>query len=290
MLEQTPLFILSAFGDEIDNDLDNQLKVLNELRIGYLELRSVWGTNVLKLRNEEIERLKLTCENYDVQVSCIGSPVGKSPIQDPLDQTLADLTRILDIAEILDTNNVRIFSFYPPEDGQQSEYVDKSISRLKLMADIAEKRGTLLLLENENRLVGDIPERCREIIEGVGSSSLQFVWDTGNFPHTGVEHSVNRGWHLLNKCVGYVQVKDARISDRTITLAGEGDGQVLELLEKLRDFGYQGFLALEPHLKKANQSGGYSGPDGMRRATEALRSLMAQAGCVEGKRYSERKT
>ena len=149
MLEQTPLFILSAFGDEIDKDLDNQLKVLNELRIGYLELRSVWGTNVLKLRNEEIERLKLTCENYDVQVSCIGSPVGKSPIQDPLDQTLADLTRILDIAEILDTNNVRIFSFYPPEDGQQSEYVDKSISRLKLMADIAEKRGTLLLLENE---------------------------------------------------------------------------------------------------------------------------------------------
>ena len=290
MLEQTPLFILSAFGDEIDKDLDNQLKVLNELRIGYLELRSVWGTNVLKLRNEEIERLKLTCENYDVQVSCIGSPVGKSPIQDPLDQTLADLTRILDIAEILDTNNVRIFSFYPPEDGQQSEYVDKSISRLKLMADIAEKRGTLLLLENENRLVGDIPERCREIIEGVGSSSLQFVWDTGNFPHTGVEHSVNRGWHLLNKCVGYVQVKDARISDRTITLAGEGDGQVLELLEKLRDFGYQGFLALAPDLKNANQSGGYSGPDGMRRATEALRSLMAQAGCVEGKRYSERKT
>ena len=105
MLEQTPLFILSAFGDEIDKDLDNQLKVLNELRIGYLELRSVWGANVLKLRNEEIERLKLTCENYDVQVSCIGSPVGKSPIQDPLDQTLADLTRILDIAEILDTNN-----------------------------------------------------------------------------------------------------------------------------------------------------------------------------------------
>jgi sugar phosphate isomerase/epimerase len=285
MLEQTSLFILSAFGDEIDDDLDNQLKVLNELGIGYLELRNVWGTNVLKLRDEEIERLKLTCGDYGVQVSCIGSPVGKSPIQDRLDQTLADLARILDIAEALDTNSVRIFSFYPPEDGQQSEYVDKSISRLKSMADIAEERGSVLLLENENGLVGDIPERCRDIVEGVGSSSLQFVWDTGNFPHTGVEHAVNRGWHLLSKYVRYVQVKDTRISDRTITVAGDGDGQVLELLERLRDFGYQGFLALEPHLKKAGQRGGYSGPDGMRRATEALRGLMAQAGCVEAKGY-----
>ncbi len=44
---------------------------------------------------------------------------------------------------------------------------------------------------------------------------------------------------------------------------------------------YSGFLALEPHLKVAGQRGGFSGPDGMRRAAEALRNLMTAAGCQE---------
>lgn len=29
-------------------------------------------------------------------------------------------------------------------------------------------------------MVGDIPERCRTLLQGVDSSSLRFVWDIGN--------------------------------------------------------------------------------------------------------------
>ena len=130
-------------------------------------------------------------------------------------------------------------------------------------------------------LVGDIPERCRAIVEGVGSPSLRFVWDTGNFPHTGVERAVDRGWPLLAEYTEYVQVKDALVSDQTITVAGEGDGQIPKLLGKLRDAGYGGFLALEPHLKVAGKRGGFSGAEGMRRATGALRALIVEAGVAE---------
>ena len=42
-------FILSAFGDEIDDGVDKQFKVLNSLNIGYLDLRKAWGTNVADL-------------------------------------------------------------------------------------------------------------------------------------------------------------------------------------------------------------------------------------------------
>ena len=70
----------------------------------------------------------------------------------------------------------------------------------------------------------------------------------------------------------YVQVKDALVADQTITVAGEGDGQIPELLANLRDAGYRGFLALEPHLKVAGKRGGFSGAEGMARAATALRS------------------
>ncbi len=277
----TAEFTLSAFGDEIADDVDEQLEVLNELGIRYLELRRAWGTNVLELGDGQVSRLIDRCEAHSVRVSCIGSPVGKSPIGQPIGEVVDDLERILDIAKLLGTDRIRVFSFYPEADGQQAACVEESIARLEVMARAAGERDAVLLLENEGGLVGDVPERCRAIVEGVDSPSLRFVWDTGNFPHSGVERAVERGWPLLAEYTEYVQVKDALISDQTITVAGEGDGQVSELLANLRDAGYKGFLALEPHLKVAGKRGGFSGAEGMRRAAGALRALITEAGVVE---------
>ena len=44
---------------------------------------------------------------------------------------------------------------------------------------------------------------------------------------------------------------------------------------------YKGVLTLEPHLKTAGHSSGFSGPDGMTLAANALRKLMAETGCQE---------
>ena len=277
----TAQFTLSAFGDEIDADVDEQLRVLNELGIGYLELRSAWGTNVLELSDDEVVRLLDRCKAHSIRVSCIGSPVGKSQISRPIGVVVSDLERIIDIAKMLGTDRVRVFSFYPDDEGQQAKCVDESVSRLRAMADVAGARDVVLWMENEGGLVGDTPERCRTIVEGVGSPNLRYVWDTGNYPQAGIERSVDRGWPLLAVYTECVQVKDFLISDGTTNVAGEGDGQVRELLIHLRDANYKGFLALEPHLLIAGQRGGFSGAEGMKMAAEALRGLMAAVGCVE---------
>ena len=271
-------FTLSAFGDEIDADVDVQLRVLKDLDIGYLELRSAWGTNVLELTDDQVGRLIDRCNAHSIRVSCIGSPIGKSPIDQPIEQVVDDLNRVLDIAKMLGTDRVRVFSFYPESDGLQAERVEESISRLRALADVAAERDTVLMLENEGGLVGDIPQRCAAIIDGVNSPNLRYVWDTGNYPQMGFAHSVDIGWPLLAEHTLCVQVKDARISDGTITVAGKGDGQVPELLANLNDSGYEGFLALEPHLLIAGQRGGFSGAQGMKMAANALRGLMAGVG------------
>ena len=277
----TASFTLSAFGDEIADDVDEQLKVLNDLEIGYLELRSAWGTNVLELSDDEVARLIELCDIHSVRVSCIGSPIGKSPIDRPIGEVVDDLRRTLDIARMLGTDRVRVFSFYPEVEGEQAARVDESISKLRVMAEVAGELGAVLLLENEGGLVGDVPERCRALVEGVGSPNLRYVWDTGNYPQMGFARSVEIGWPLLAEYTECVQVKDWRISDGMITVVGGGDGQVRELLTNLRDVGYVGFLALEPHLLVAGQRGGFSGAEGMRMAADALRGLMAEVGCLE---------
>jgi sugar phosphate isomerase/epimerase len=279
-------FTLSAFGDEIDADLETQLRVMGELGIRFLELRAAWGTNVADLDDRQVEAIKTACERSGVGVSCIGSPVGKSLIAGPLEAEREKLDRVLRIADALGTDRVRVFSFYPSGEGegQQDRYLEEAVSRLRRMARKAEDEGVALLLENEVGVVGDTPQRCRSILEAVDSAALRFVWDTANFPHAGVRQPVERGWPLLSPHVAHVQIKDFRIADRTVRAAGEGDGQIPELLARLRDAGYQGFLALEPHLATAGRAGGFSGPDGMRHAASALRRVMADAGCVEAQR------
>ena len=80
--------------------------------------------------------------------------------------------------------------------------------------------------------------------------------------------------------MGYVHIKDCKL-EGGVKAAGEGDGQIPELLDRLISSGYQGMLALEPHLAMAAHSSGFSGPDGMEYAVKSLRKVMDAAGAVE---------
>lgn len=277
----TAAFTLSAFGDEIADDLDEQLDLLQDLRIPYLELRAAWGKNVLRMDAADAAAVRATCERHGIGVSCIGSPVGKSSIAEPIATEKANLTRLFGLADTVGTRRLRIFSFYPPSGAESFDgFLDEAASRLAQLAALAQTHGFLLLLENEKAIVGDAPERCAALLKAVDSPALRFVWDPANFVQVGVERPTDRGWPLLAEFLAHVQIKDA-VSGGGVRAAGEGDGQVGELLDRLRDSGYGGFLGLEPHLAMAGPSSGFSGREGMRQATESLRRLMAARGCAE---------
>ena len=65
--------------------------------------------------------------------------------------------------------------------------------------------------------------------------------------------------------------------------AGQGDGQVREILAALHTRGYDGFLSLEPHLTVAGEFSGFSGPERFATATEALRGLIREVGGTESR-------
>lgn len=278
------LFTLSAFGDEIDSDLQVQLDVLTGLKIGGLELRGAWGVNVARMSDETVASVKAVCAKNGVSVSCLGSPLGKSPLLDPLEKESANLSRLAQIGRALGTRRIRIFSFYPPDISTNAHYdqhLPETIDRLGALARQAEQEDVLLLLENEKDIVTDTPERCAAVLKAIDSPYLRFAWDPANFVQVGVAQPFSRGWDLLKPYIGYVHIKDAMLATGAVRPAGEGEGQVRELLLALKEMNYRGVLALEPHLKIAGHSGGYSGAEGMTVAAAALRKLMAETGCQE---------
>ncbi|MCY4089514.1 MAG: sugar phosphate isomerase/epimerase [Caldilineaceae bacterium] len=279
----TASFMIGAFGDEIADDLETQLQVLNELKIPCLELRAAWGVNVLNLSDEQVARVRALCEEHGVTVSALGSPIGKSPIEAPVETEVKNLQRVIEIGRQLGTANIRIFSFHPPGDSatvDYDSYLDSAIGRIGRLVAVAEEEDVTLLLENEKGIVGDTLDRCVKLVEALESEHLVFLWDPANFVQVGEARLTERGWPLLRDRVGYVHIKDCTL-DGTVKAAGEGDGQVPELLTELVRCGYKGMLALEPHLAMAGHSSGFSGPDGMAYAVKALRMVMRDVGAEE---------
>jgi sugar phosphate isomerase/epimerase len=268
---------LSGFGDEIDPDPYVQVAVLQSNGARAIEVRSAWDTNILELGRSQLAQLQGVLRERGQAVSAIASPIGKVDAALPIEHESARLQRAIDAARLLGTRFIRIFSFYPGEGRTPERTRDAVLRHLAALAGIARDADVVLLHENEKGIYGDVPERVLDLVESVGSEHLRLAWDPANFVQVGVQPFTD-GWAALAPYVDYVQIKDASAATRQNVLAGEGDGQLLETLTALRDRGYRGVLSLEPHLLRAGQFGGFSGPDRFGDAARALTSLVHQIG------------
>ncbi|NLY29208.1 MAG: sugar phosphate isomerase/epimerase [Firmicutes bacterium] len=268
---------LSGFADEISPVLDEQLRVLEEEGIRHLELRGVWGKNVVALDDGEVKRIRKSLDAGGFRVSAIGSPIGKIGIEDPFPPHLDDFRRILDIAAALDAGYIRIFSFYIPEGKPPEIYRNQVLDRLSAMLEAAEGSQVMLLHENESGIYGNTAERCKDLLDSLAKGSFRAIFDPANFIQQ-QQKPFTHCYPLLKDYVEYCHIKDAVMADGKVVPAGEGDGEIPELLQVLSDKGYTGFLSLEPHLAVAGRAGGYSGPELFRKAAGALKQILDDLG------------
>lgn len=271
------MWTLTGFADEISPDLTQQLDTLASEGMRYLEFRAVWGKNVLDLSDDEIARVATELSKRRVKVSSIGSPIGKVGILDNFDDHLARFERAIWCAKALDAPYIRIFSFFVPR-GEAAAHRDEVLRRLSELARRAEREGVVLLHENEKEIYGDIPERCLDIAQHVASPNLRLVWDPANFVQCGVQNPHDAGYEALRPYIEYIHVKDAIYGSGKNVPAGEGDGQIRTTIAALRDSGFDGFFSMEPHLEVAETFSGFSGPQLFKRATQAFKAILKEAG------------
>src|SRR6266571_5771461 len=103
------MFTLSAFADEIDPNPQTQIDVLRQCGVRHIELRSIQKTNVLDLTDLQVSELKSLLDRRGFRLSAIGSPIGKTRIDQPFDDVLQRLDRAIELCRTFDTPNIRIF-------------------------------------------------------------------------------------------------------------------------------------------------------------------------------------
>ena len=272
------MVILTGFADEISHDLEEQLNVLESEGIRHLELRGVWGKNVLDLTEEDAARVKARLDERGFRVSSIGSPLGKIKITDDFAPHYEKARYAVKLAQFFEAPFIRTFSFYIPR-GEADTYRDEVMNRMRAITSLGEEAGVIFVHENESHIYGDIGERCQDLLDTIQSSSLKAAFDPANFVQCHVK-PMSEAYPLLKDHIAYIHIKDAIMGSGKVVPAGHGDGEVSELIQQLIATGYEGFLSLEPHLHAKDEYEGLSRAELFIVAVRALKKLLKEHDVV----------
>ena len=320
-MNQTPRVILSGFADESANNKTalEQFVAFAALGLQYYSIRFIdvgqGVKNVMKLSVAEIQKIRQLQNEYGLNVSSIGSPIGKVKLMDvedgtknpyvPFDKYLAgDVQKACELAHAFETKLIRGFSFYPPKGSDPREHLSQVVDRLGQLAETFHRSDLTFGLEVEANLVGSNGLVLAEIYRQVNHPGMVLIFDGGNILAQGYSTAeVLEQYLAMKPGLGWIHVKDYRggqsaakgghvEEDKLVHFVPADLGeagheqifrdfrQILPALEnKLARRGIPGvFLDLEPHARGGGQFGGSSGPDGMGVALRGLCRVLDYVG------------
>ena len=273
---------VSCFADEIDVSVDKQIALLQELGIGWIEFRSGDGKGVADYTEKEAEMLMSRLSANGIRISAVGSPIGKIDITQDFEPHFETYRHIVELAGILDTSFIRMFSFFMPEGEEPDKFRDEVMRRMDRMVEYAAGRNVVLLHENEKGIYGDSAARCLDLMKLFYGDHFRCTFDFANFVQCGQD--TMEAYEMLRPYISYIHVKDAMRDSGDVVPAGTGDGNVAEILNRLDEEGYAGFLSLEPHLadfaglksleKEVKERGRTDGEEAFCTAYRALEKLL----------------
>jgi len=275
-------FKLGIIADEITDDLGQALEFISSHSLDYCELREMWQKNIMSLSPSELARAKQLVHRYNLRVSDIASPIFKYHLpempaqpENPLlfhskftDRDSAWLlARSFEIAHLFGTTQVRVFSFWRVKSPEEAyPYVR---DRLAKAAELAERSGITLMLENEYDTNVATAGELGRILRDIDSPHLRANWDPGNDAMMD-EVPYPDGYRHVQGLVAHLHIKDVRRSLHPSRLiwAPVGSGLIdwRGQLRALRDEKYSGTMSLETHYRP--------GGDALKAAQESLAGLM----------------
>ncbi len=317
----TPRVILSGFADEAANQKTavQQFAAFAALGLQYYSIRfiDVGGgvKNVMKLTKGEIQKVRHLQDEYGLNVSSIGSPIGKIKLRDvndgtknayvPFKRYLArDVNKACELAHAFEAKLIRGFSFYHPKGTDPHDHLSQTVDQLGQIAEACHRSDLTFGLEIEANLVGQTGQLLAEIHRHVNHPAMVLIFDAANVICQGSSTAETfEQYREMRSGIGWLHIKDYR-NPEPVAKGGHVDEDALahyvpadsgdaaheailrdfadvlpKLERKLRRRGIPGvFLDLEPHVKGGGQFGGFSGPDGMGVALRGLCRVLDYVG------------
>ena len=294
-------FKVAVINDEISPDFDHACSVVaKDFGLQWIELRGMWGKNLINLDDSELARAEAILAKYKLRVTDIASPLFKtdfpgaprSKSRPQVDHAadahgasvvFAEQDKLLDqciaLAHRFKTNRIRCFDFWRLDD--QTPYRQAINAKLIEAADRAGQANLLLVLENEFECNTATGREAAATLAAIQTPSLMLNWDPGNAVARGELDAFPTAFDLLPKHrIGHCHVKCAvskpgAKSGFEWAPVGGGLPDWTAQFKALKKSGYREAVSLETHW-----AGGGSPEQSTRISWSGMKTALQNAGAA----------
>ncbi len=251
---------LTGFADEASRDLEKQIAATRELGWSAISARMIGDHNLHELPEADFEKVADRLDEAGIHVPELGSLIGNwaKTIDSDFAITLAEVDRAIPRMQRLGTEMVRIMS-YAQQPWGEDQHEEERFRRLREIVARFAGAGLTAVHENCMNWGGFSAEHTLRLVEEV--PGLKLVFDTGNpvfqrdrsKPEPFPWQDPLEFWKKVREHVVHLHIKDCRnpLSDDVepeYTMPGDGQAKLREILADAKSRGYDGWIAIEPHV------------------------------------------
>ena len=251
---------LTGFADEAARDLETQIKATRELGWSAISARGVNGSNLHELPQDQFDQVADRLDEAGIHIPEFGSLIGNwgKKISSDFEITLAEIGRAIPRMKRLGTPLIRVMS-YAQEPWGEDQHEQERFRRLREIVQHFADAGLQAVHENCMNWGGFSADHTLRLTEEI--PGLKLVFDTGNplfqrdrsKPEPSPWQDPWEFWTKVRDHVAHIHIKDC-ISpmiegvEPVYTMPGEGEARIPEILADAKSRGYDGWVAIEPHV------------------------------------------
>ena len=251
---------LTGFADEASRDLSKQIAATRELGWSAISARMIGDKNIHELAEDDFQRAADQLDEAGIHIPEFGSLIANwgKKISSDFDVTLAEIDRAIPRMQRLGTRLVRIMS-YAQEPWGQDQQEQERFRRLREIVARFATAGLTAVHENCMNWGGFSAAHTLRLVEEI--PGLKLVFDTGNpvfqrdrsKPDPQPWQDPFEFWEKVRDHVAHIHIKDCLNPstdgvEPAYTMPGEGAAKVREILADAFSRGYDGWIAIEPHV------------------------------------------
>jgi fatty-acyl-CoA synthase len=211
-----------------------------------IEIRGL-GQNILAVTaspftERQIDKTKAKMASLHLEIPCLSSGCCLK-VPEKRDEVISEIRQYVDLAAKLGTPYIRILGDRDPAPAGEvdDEYVAGLLCEL---SDIAGPSNVTLLVET-NGVYADT-KRLAKLLDSVARPNVAALWDM-HHPYRFMGESPKETVKNLGARIRYTHTKDSVVVGGQVRyrMMGEGDLPVYEMLDALKDNGYDGYVSLE---------------------------------------------
>ncbi len=247
---------IAFITDEVTQDFNKAIEFALENKLQALELRTIEDTQIDQIDINTLYKYNDMIKDAGLEVCCLSSSFYKCEYSRAnIEKELEKLQRLCGVADILDCKYIRGFSFFFDENKPVN--LDEIADKFIIPSTVLKQRNKIMLLEADPSVNTANHKFLAKLIKKINNENIRAIYDPGNSLYAPIgseEEPYPEAYDFIKPYISHIHIKDAvKKSEVNCVKVGEGLVGYKNLLERLKEDEYKGYVSMEVHYRKGGK-------------------------------------